>query len=270
MTATRSGAGGATAPDTLATSRFRALAAGAARIELITIARSAAGGATINATLPGAHALTITPERCRSPHAVSPRLRGRAAERTSRARLFADRTDDHPRRGRRSRHVVVPVAQTSMQRSKEQDLRLALRELRHAIDLYKKASDEGRIRKSAQRHRLSEEPAAILVDGEEDLRDPKHRKIYFLRRIPRDPMHPDTACRPPTPGPNAPTPANPTTHRKARTSTTSIRNRAAPRHSLSTASPTANGDHGKPRRPCAHPTGRSGNPGRAGRQPDSR
>ncbi|MEF8770945.1 MAG: secretin N-terminal domain-containing protein [Candidatus Accumulibacter phosphatis] len=61
MTATRSGDGGATAPDTLATINFRALAAGTARVELITIAPVASGGLTINPTLPGAHALTITP-----------------------------------------------------------------------------------------------------------------------------------------------------------------------------------------------------------------
>jgi general secretion pathway protein G len=86
--------------------------------------------------------------------------------------------------------VIVPVAQTSMQRSKEQDLRLALRELRNAIDLYKKAHDEGRIRKSVGETGYPKN-LAILVDGEEDVRDPKHRKIYFLRRIPRDPMYPD-------------------------------------------------------------------------------
>ncbi|HNO13960.1 MAG TPA: secretin N-terminal domain-containing protein [Accumulibacter sp.] len=61
MTATRSGDGGATVPDTLATINFRALAAGAARVELITIAPVASGGSTINPTLPGAHAVTITP-----------------------------------------------------------------------------------------------------------------------------------------------------------------------------------------------------------------
>ena len=86
--------------------------------------------------------------------------------------------------------VVVPVAQTSMQRSKEQDLRLALRDLRGAIDLYKKAHNEGRIRKSVGDTGYPKN-LAILVEGEEDVRDPKHRKIYFLRRIPRDPMHPD-------------------------------------------------------------------------------
>lgn len=86
--------------------------------------------------------------------------------------------------------VVVPVAQTSIQRSKEQDLRLALRELRNAIDLYKKAHDEGRIRKSVGDTGYPK-TLGLLVEGEEDLRDPKHRKIYFLRRIPRDPLHPD-------------------------------------------------------------------------------
>jgi general secretion pathway protein G len=86
--------------------------------------------------------------------------------------------------------VVVPVVQTSVQRSKEQDLRLALRDLRGAIDQYKKAHDEGRIRKSLGDTGYPK-TLALLVDGEEDVRDPKHRKIYFLRRIPRDPMHPE-------------------------------------------------------------------------------
>lgn len=86
--------------------------------------------------------------------------------------------------------VVVPVAQTSIQRSKEQDLRLSLRELRNAIDLYKKAHDEGRIRKSLGDSGYPK-TLAPLVEGEEDVRDSKRRKIYFLRRIPRDPMHTD-------------------------------------------------------------------------------
>ncbi len=88
--------------------------------------------------------------------------------------------------------VVVPVAQTSVQRSKEQELRLALRDLRGAIDLYKKAVDDGRIRKSSSDTGYPRN-LQILVDGEDDLRDPKHHKIYFLRRIPRDPMHPDAS-----------------------------------------------------------------------------
>ncbi|WP_295510109.1 type II secretion system protein [Accumulibacter sp.] len=86
--------------------------------------------------------------------------------------------------------VVVPVAQTAVQRSKEQDLRLALRELRGAIDDYKRAGDEGRLERDMSDSAYPEN-LQVLVDGKEDLRDPEHRKIYFLRRIPRDPMHPD-------------------------------------------------------------------------------
>lgn len=91
--------------------------------------------------------------------------------------------------------VVVPVAQTAVQRAKEQDLRIALRELRGAIDRYKKAGEEGRIRKATTD---SGYPATlqVLLEGEDDLRDPKRRKIYFLRRIPRDPMHPDSRVAP--------------------------------------------------------------------------
>ncbi|WP_291990391.1 type II secretion system protein [Candidatus Accumulibacter sp. ACC007] len=91
--------------------------------------------------------------------------------------------------------VVVPVAQTTIQRGKEQELRLALRELRAAIDHYKRAGDEGRIRTVTSN---SGYPAnlQILLEGEVDLRDPKGRKIYFLRRIPRDPLHTDTRLPP--------------------------------------------------------------------------
>jgi general secretion pathway protein D len=61
MTATRAGSGGASAADAIATIEWRALAAGAARVELITIAPVGAGGATINAVAPAAYALTIAP-----------------------------------------------------------------------------------------------------------------------------------------------------------------------------------------------------------------
>lgn len=83
--------------------------------------------------------------------------------------------------------VVVPLTQVSVQRGREQELLLALREIRGAIDDYKEAVDEGRIFRSADE---SGYPASlnVLVDGVPDLKDVKGRKIYFLRRIPRDPF----------------------------------------------------------------------------------
>jgi general secretion pathway protein G len=88
--------------------------------------------------------------------------------------------------------MVVPLAQVQVQRAREQDLRSALRELRGAIDAYKRAADEGRIRREAG---STGYPAdlELLVQGVEDQRDPKKRKLYFLRRIPRDPMTGDDA-----------------------------------------------------------------------------
>jgi general secretion pathway protein G len=88
--------------------------------------------------------------------------------------------------------LVVPMAQISVQRSKEQELRLALREIRNAIDAYKRAADEGRLPRDSTANGY---PASlqVLVDGIGDEKHPKRQKIRFLRRLPRDPMFPDVA-----------------------------------------------------------------------------
>lgn len=88
--------------------------------------------------------------------------------------------------------IVVPVAQLQAQRYKEHELRLALREIRSAIDAYKNASDSGRIRKEADASGYPR-TLAVLVDGVEDQRDPKRKQLYFLRRVPRDPFYADAA-----------------------------------------------------------------------------
>ena len=91
--------------------------------------------------------------------------------------------------------LTVPVAEVTVQRNREQELRVALREIRSAIDAYKKASDEGRVPKQAGSSGYPE-TLAVLAEGVEDAKDAKKRKIYFLRRIPRDPMYPDPAAEP--------------------------------------------------------------------------
>jgi prepilin-type N-terminal cleavage/methylation domain-containing protein len=83
--------------------------------------------------------------------------------------------------------MVAPSASMAVQRRHEQDLRLALREIRVAIDAYKKASDEGRIAKAVGASGYPPK-LELLVDGVVDQRNPKKAKIYFLRRLPRDPF----------------------------------------------------------------------------------
>jgi general secretion pathway protein G len=86
--------------------------------------------------------------------------------------------------------AVLPLNELVVQRAKEQDLRRALREIRTAIDAYKQASDEGRIPKrvgeSGYPKRLQD-----LVEGVQDEKSPKRERMYFLRRLPRDPFSPN-------------------------------------------------------------------------------
>lgn len=83
--------------------------------------------------------------------------------------------------------AVTPVLQIQTQRAKEQDLRFALRELRSAIDAYRQAVTDGRIRISAGESGFPPSLEA-LVEGVEDAKSPKGARIRFLRRIPVDPM----------------------------------------------------------------------------------
>lgn len=82
---------------------------------------------------------------------------------------------------------AAPVMQITAKRAKEQELKRNLWQLRDAIDAYKKAVDEGLIKKSPGQTGYPPN-LQILVQGVENPRDPKKRKIHFLRSIPRDPF----------------------------------------------------------------------------------
>jgi len=89
--------------------------------------------------------------------------------------------------------AVVPLAELAVKRTKEQELRVALRQIRSALDEYKRAVDDGRVAKKADE---SGYPASlgVLVQGVVNAKDPEGGKIYFLRRIPRDPFYVDSAA----------------------------------------------------------------------------
>jgi general secretion pathway protein G len=86
--------------------------------------------------------------------------------------------------------VAVPLAQLMQQRQKEAELRSALRDLRGAIDAYKQAQTDGRILKIEG---TSGYPPDLdtLWQGIPDQTKIEGGKIYFLRRLPRDPFYPE-------------------------------------------------------------------------------
>jgi general secretion pathway protein G len=86
--------------------------------------------------------------------------------------------------------AILPLSQIAVQRGKESELRIALREIRTALDAHKQAADEGRVEKAADASGYPPDLAA-LVDGVRDIKQPDGRMIYFLRRLPKDPFAPD-------------------------------------------------------------------------------
>lgn len=91
--------------------------------------------------------------------------------------------------------IALPLAELAIQRGKEAQLRRSLQQIRDAIDAYKRASDEGRIVRSTDQSGYPPTLTA-LVDGVTDARNPTGARIYFLRRIPRDPMHREEEAAP--------------------------------------------------------------------------
>jgi len=88
--------------------------------------------------------------------------------------------------------AALPLTELSVKRAKEQQLQEALRQIRTALDDYKRAADEGRIARSDLETGYPKS-LALLVDGVSDQKSPDRKKIYFLRRLPRDPFATDAA-----------------------------------------------------------------------------
>jgi general secretion pathway protein G len=82
--------------------------------------------------------------------------------------------------------VSLPVAKFTVKRSKEADLRLALRQMRSAIDEYKRYSDNGLLTVDLGTEGYPKK-LELLVEGV-DMVGQVDKKLKFLRRIPVDPM----------------------------------------------------------------------------------
>jgi general secretion pathway protein G len=82
---------------------------------------------------------------------------------------------------------AMSVGELAVRRSQENELRSALRQIREAIDAHKQAADAKRILLPSD---ASGYPPTLasLTAGVPDATSPTPRKLYFLRRLPRDPM----------------------------------------------------------------------------------
>ncbi len=85
---------------------------------------------------------------------------------------------------------AMPLAELGAQRAKESELRIALRQIRNELDAYRAASVAQRIERKVGASGYPPD-LATLVNGVPDAADPSGRRIYFLRRIPRDPFYTD-------------------------------------------------------------------------------
>lgn len=87
--------------------------------------------------------------------------------------------------------LAAPMAEVAVKRSREQELRVALREIRGALDRYKRAADQGQITRqlgdSGYPPNLD-----VLVDGVPLVGKGEGKRLFLLRRMPRDPFA-DTA-----------------------------------------------------------------------------
>jgi general secretion pathway protein G len=88
---------------------------------------------------------------------------------------------------------ATPLAELVAKREKEAELRAALREIRTAIDAYKEAAQTGHIKRELGDSGFPPNLAA-LYEGVDDIAGEKKVKLYFIRRIPRDPFFPDGAA----------------------------------------------------------------------------
>jgi general secretion pathway protein G len=92
--------------------------------------------------------------------------------------------------------AAMPIAKTAIQRDKELELRRTLREIREALDAYKKLADEKKIEVEEDSEGYPPDLETLVKgvevqesqEGGEEGGKASKKTIRFLRRIPKDPM----------------------------------------------------------------------------------
>jgi general secretion pathway protein G len=85
--------------------------------------------------------------------------------------------------------MAVPLARSNVRRMRERDLRIALDEMRKAIDKYKDYADSGKLGPPDGVDTYNyPKTLEALVEGVKGAGQAADTKIKFLRRLPMDPM----------------------------------------------------------------------------------
>ena len=85
--------------------------------------------------------------------------------------------------------IAMPLSELAQRRTQEEELRRSLREIRDALDQYKRLVDAGHIQRAVG---AAGYPASLqeLAGGVTDALSPQGARIYLLRSLPRDPFAP--------------------------------------------------------------------------------
>lgn len=86
--------------------------------------------------------------------------------------------------------AALPMLEITVKRNRELELREALRDIRKALDAYKDAYDDGRVVRRANASGYPES-LELLVEGVPDAQSAEPKRLYFMRRLPRDPFAPE-------------------------------------------------------------------------------
>jgi general secretion pathway protein G len=91
--------------------------------------------------------------------------------------------------------LAAPMAEVAVQRNREQELRMALRDIRNALDRYKRAAEQGQITRQPGDSGYPTD-LDVLVSGVDLIAtgagagagSGERKRLYLLRRLPRDPL----------------------------------------------------------------------------------